>query len=214
MPSGASAPRLRARGSHQTTENSAGPEGFALSTCKPGQTVLVPAVLPPGRINTESFDLNSGQPRARICSRLAPLGGYTAVFSGWIQPSLSSSPTAGTTSRSRARVAATYATRVPSASSRSNSSSSCCSRSKGAQPARRIAHTRRSESMLRDAKDARSFAVMSASTTIGNSSPLALCTVISRTPSLPSSRIGASPASPLSACSRNSSIKPRNEMPP
>ena len=33
---------------------------------------------------------------------------------------------------------------------------------------------------------------MSARTTIGNSRPFALCTVISRTPSLPSSRIGAS----------------------
>ena len=32
--------------------------------------------------------------------------------------------------------------------------------------------------------------------TTGNSSPFALCTVISRTPSLPSSRIGASAASP------------------
>ena len=37
--------------------------------------------------------------------------------------------------------------------------------------------------------------VMSARMTTGNSSPLALCTVISRTPSLPSSRIGASAAS-------------------
>ena len=37
-----------------------------------------------------------------------------------------------------------------------------------------------------------SLAVMSASTTTGNSSPLALCTVIRRTPSLPSSTIGAS----------------------
>ena len=42
---------------------------------------------------------------------------------------------------------------------------------------------------------AQACAVMSASTTTGNSRPLALCTVISRTPSLPSSRIGASGAS-------------------
>ena len=35
--------------------------------------------------------------------------------------------------------------------------------------------------------------------TTGNSSPLALCTVISRTPSLPSSRIGASAASVAAA---------------
>ena len=49
--------------------------------------------------------------------------------------------------------------------------------------------------------------------TTGNSSPLALCTVISRTPSLLSSRIGASAAS-SSAAVRSSSMKPRNEMPP
>ena len=60
----------------------------------------------------------------------------------------------------------------------------------------------------------RSFAVMSARMTTGNSSPFALCTVISRTPSLPSSRIGASAAWPPSACSRSSSTKPRNDMPP
>ncbi len=50
--------------------------------------------------------------------------------------------------------------------------------------------------------------------TIGNSSPLALCTVIMRTPSLSSSRIGASDACALSAATRSSSTKPRNEMPP
>ena len=55
---------------------------------------------------------------------------------------------------------------------------------------------------------------MSARITTGNSSPFALCTVISRTPSLPSSRIGASAAWPPSACSRSSSTKPRNDMPP
>ena len=49
--------------------------------------------------------------------------------------------------------------------------------------------------------------------TTGNSSPLALWTVISRTPSLLSSRIGASAASD-SAAARSSSMKPRNEMPP
>ena len=42
-------------------------------------------------------------------------------------------------------------------------------------------------------------AVMSARMTTGNSRPFALCTVIRRTPSLPSSSIGASPASPLAA---------------
>ena len=49
--------------------------------------------------------------------------------------------------------------------------------------------------------------------TTGNSSPLALCTVISRTPSLLSSRIGASALSD-SAAARSSSMNPRNEMPP
>ena len=48
-----------------------------------------------------------------------------AAFSGDVQPpSHSASPTAGTTSRSRARVAATYATRTPSASSRAISAGS------------------------------------------------------------------------------------------
>ena len=55
---------------------------------------------------------------------------------------------------------------------------------------------------------------MSARTTTGNSSPLALCTVIRRTPSLPSSTTGASGASLRSAASRSASTKPRNEMPP
>ncbi len=50
--------------------------------------------------------------------------------------------------------------------------------------------------------------------TIGNSRPLALCTVIMRTPSLSSSRIGASDACAVSAATRSSSTKPRNEMPP
>ena len=50
--------------------------------------------------------------------------------------------------------------------------------------------------------------------TIGNSSPFALWTVIMRTPSLPSSRIGASPACAVSAATRSSSTKPRNESPP
>ncbi len=55
--------------------------------------------------------------------------------------------------------------------------------------------------------------VRSARMTTGNSSPFALCTVISRTPSLLSSRIGASALS-LAAAVRSSSMKPRNEMPP
>ena len=54
---------------------------------------------------------------------------------------------------------------------------------------------------------------MSASTTTGNSSPLALWTVIRRTPSLPSSTIGASVASPRSAASRSVSTNPRNDKP-
>ena len=49
--------------------------------------------------------------------------------------------------------------------------------------------------------------------TTGNSSPFALWTVIIRTPSLPSSRIGASAATAFAAATRSSSTKPRNEMP-
>ena len=55
---------------------------------------------------------------------------------------------------------------------------------------------------------------MSTSTTTGNSSPFALCTVIRRTPSLPSSRIGASAARVSAASSRSRSTKPRNDSPP
>ena len=46
------------------------------------------------------------------------------------------------------------------------------------------------------------LALMSARMTTGNSSPLALCTVMIRTPSLPPSTMGASGASP-SASSRS-----------
>ena len=62
---------------------------------------------------------------ARRFVRRESCGGYSAAFSGLSQPpSQGSSPTAGTTSRSRARVAATYASRTPSASSRATSSAS------------------------------------------------------------------------------------------
>ncbi len=47
--------------------------------------------------------------------------------------------------------------------------------------------------------------------TTGNSSPLALCTVITRTPSVPSSTIGASSASPVSASASMCSTKARND---
>ena len=67
---------------------------------------------------------------------------------------------------------------------------------------------------MRLASSGASLAVMSARMTTGNSSPLALCTVIRRTPSLPSSTIGASAASPRSAASRSASTKPRNDSPP
>ena len=47
--------------------------------------------------------------------------------------------------------------------------------------------------------------------TTGNSSPLARCTVMMRTPSVPSSTTGASPLSSRSARASSSSTKPRNE---
>ena len=56
--------------------------------------------------------------------------------------------------------------------------------------------------------------VGSARITTGNSSPLALCTVITRTPSVPSSTIGASSASPRSASASSFSTKARKEEAP
>jgi len=55
--------------------------------------------------------------------------------------------------------------------------------------------------------------VRSARMTTGNSSPLAECTVIMRTPSVPSSTTLASAPSPLCASVSSRSTKPRNEMP-
>ena len=52
------------------------------------------------------------------------------------------------------------------------------------------------------------------STTTGNSSPLARCTVMMRTPSVPSSTTGASSASPRSASSSSRSTKARNDGAP
>src|SRR5207249_8110560 len=59
-----------------------------------------------------------------------------------------------------------------------------------------------------------SLQVRSARMTTGNSSPFAPWTVIMRTPSVPSSTIGASPASPCSACSASHSTKARKEVTP
>ena len=70
-----------------------------------------------------------------------------------------------------------------------------------AQPAMRIAQRWRSASTQRCRSRGVSLAVMSARITTGNSSPLARWTVMMRTPSVPSSTIGASPTSPLSASS-------------
>ena len=62
---------------------------------------------PSGRSSTESR-LKGGHPAAESGVRRCAGGGYTARFSGLTHPpSNGSSPTAGTTSRSRARVAAT-----------------------------------------------------------------------------------------------------------
>src|SRR5258708_38433874 len=97
--------------SHQTT-----PYAPSANGCSPGLTVDGPAVSLFGRSSTESFDLNGGQPSARVGDRRAAIGGYRARFSGPNQPpSQGPSPSAGTTSRSRARVAATYASLTPSA---------------------------------------------------------------------------------------------------
>ena len=148
-------------------------------------------------------------------SRRRSHAGKIASFSGLVQLETSGpSPAAGTTSRSRARVAATYATRTPSAASRCTSSASWSSRSMGAHPARLIAHVPPRASTQRLAVDRDRSAPMSASTTIGNSRPFALCAVIKRTPSLPSSRIGASAARVESASSCSSSTNPRNDSPP
>src|SRR5436189_153060 len=55
--------------------------------------------------------------------------------------------------------------------------------------------------------------VRSARITTGNSSPFALWTVISRTPSLPSSRIGASAASPLAAELLRNPVRMKRQRP-
>ena len=154
-------------------------------------------------------------PRARGC--VATPSADTARGSAATSqpPSHGSSPSAGTTSRSRARVAATYASRTPSARSRATSSSSCmvqlvrrpAADLHRAQPARRHRDSGSHRAAACGRSDRRG-------STTGNSRPLALCTVIMRTPSLPSSRIGASAASAAAAASRSSSMKARNEMPP
>ena len=111
MPSGASAPSFSTCGSHQTTEYSAEPGGFPLFMCMPGETVLVPA-LPPGRTNTESFDLNL---YAAGCLNLLPPHFHRRIDRGVerIDPAFPRLIAHGGRVRSRARVAATYATLYP-----------------------------------------------------------------------------------------------------
>ena len=126
------------------------------------------------------------------------------------------SPITGTTSRSRARVAATYASRCASA---------CVARRFLAVVQEEIdrrpaAELQRAQVDRRWIEPAARLRPATACTSDrqgsrpGNSSPFALWTVIIRTPSLPSSRIGASAACAVSAATRSSSTKPRNEMPP
>ena len=185
------------------------------NTYAPGATVCGRAGSPSGRFITESFDVNAAQPCAGAGSRRADSGGYTAGINGSSQPpSYAPSPTTGTTSTSRARVAATYVSRCASALSRAASSPSWRRRSTGAHPPSFNAHRLRAESSQRPASVRDSLHVASARITTGNSRPFALWTVIIRTPSLPSSRIGASAAWAVSAAARSSSTKPRNEMPP
>src|SRR6185369_12661630 len=104
MPIPGSTPRSSAFGSHQTQVYGAPSRSL---TWAPGQTVVDVAGSPSGRRHTESV-LNAGQPDAGSARRRAAVGGYSASFNGLVQPpSYSMSPTAGTTRRSRARVAAT-----------------------------------------------------------------------------------------------------------
>src|SRR5882762_7120177 len=138
--------RAGAPGSHHTTEYPPAPANVYW----PGQTVDGPAVPSPGRCTTESFDVNAGHFGPRVDDRREADGGYSARFSGLNQPpSHGSSPSAGTTSRSRARVAATYARRTPSACSHATSSASCSDSSCGAQPPIFIAHRPRAASTYR-----------------------------------------------------------------
>src|SRR5262245_26464903 len=115
MPIPASTLSSSAFGSHHTQVNGAPARSLRWA---PGHTVVDVAGSPSGRLHTESA-LNGGQPDAGSARRRAAVGGYSAPFNGLVQPpSYSMSPTAGTTKRSRARVAATYAIRTPSAASR------------------------------------------------------------------------------------------------
>src|SRR5262249_52894986 len=115
-PNGGFAPRASADGSHHTTEYppaaSSGPRApsspTASNTGGPGRTAPAPAGSSFGRRSTESVALKGGHFGPGLASRRGASGGYSASFNGPSQPSChGASPTAGTTSRSRARVAAT-----------------------------------------------------------------------------------------------------------
>ena len=163
--------------------------------CRPGQTVPLPAGSSFGRCSTESFDLNAGQLGPRAARR------------GAMRPADTAPDSAERTSRpptARRRAPGRRADRARGSPRRRRGARL----PPGRAPPRRLragaaraAPSRRSSSR-RAARDAIEIAagvacgscwhVRSARITTGNSSPFALCTVISRTPSLPSSRIGAS----------------------
>ena len=153
------------------------------------------------------------RPRRRAVLRR----GYRTGASG-VEPAARSprrsSPTTGTTSSSRARVAATYA--QPVASSRRGAASRRGDRAAPAapQPASGIAQSLRCGSTCATARACVACAVGSTRMTTGNSRPLALCTVMIRTPSVPSSTTGASAAPPRSASSSRRATNARNDVAP
>src|SRR5262245_3728463 len=118
MPKLPSTFRLSSAGSHQVTEcvQSSG-------VCKPGLIELSGKCENCNGRESTVVRPNAGQEGAGRDSRYLAFDGYRASFSAATQPLLNGpSPTAGMIKRSRARVAATYATRVDSATSRSYSS--------------------------------------------------------------------------------------------
>ena len=126
------------------------------------------------------------------------------------------SPIAGTdeqVARARRRdVGEAHAFRLVARDARARA---CSSSSRGAQPARLTAQrprARRRRSAI--AVFARGSRVEVGEHHDRELEPLGRCTVMIRTPSVPSSTIGASPRSPRSASSSSRSTKARNEMPP
>ena len=182
--------------------------------CKPGWIDPPAGATAPGPRSSTLSPPKAGQPGARPALPLASPVGYRTGLSTSSQPDLGPSPTTGTTKRLRARVAATYTSRTASARSRRDSSSAASRSSLGAQPQSGSTHRRRAESMCRLGVSRAAGQVGSARMTTGNSSPFALWTVVTRTPSVPSSTIGASLASPLSASASICSTNARNDDAP